>query len=536
MTKYKSYVLSILAGIIYASGYPNIFSYTLIITPILGLLILFHFILKAKNLKERVLHLLCFNFAFNMAGFYWITSTLQEFGELPFILAGLISSLFTLVITPHLWFAIFLIHFLFGKAHLDQEKAMEPGIHSLLLAIVLTTIEYFIPQQFDLMLGQPWIIIGEYLGFASIFGLPIYSFFSYLLLFEALSLFHKKGFSKLNIAMIALFIIANPIVANQMREEADDIKKLNIRMVQANISNFLKTDSEKGTYSSVSEVIARYKELSLEPHEFTGGIDLIIWPETAFPYSIATNKGDLAGSYLPQVFREIIEHTQSEMFVGGYDHYRSNGKSYFKTEFNTNFHFAKNQTIKDVYHKHILIPFGETLPFGPFNEYLSKYIENISFFKEGTEFPLFKLKTGHTFINTICYEALKPEFVRTYLNSVTARPHAIINLTNDSWYGDTMEPEQHLFLQRWRALEFNLPIIRSTNTGISVVVSPYGADVKRLKLGQTGNLDVSLKMGLNKTTIFQKFGFMSIIALWILYLVFHIILLKLEHKSYKDEF
>ena len=158
-------------------------------------------------------------------------------------------------------------------------------------------------------------------------------------------------------------------------------------------------------------------------------------------------------------------------------------------------------------------------------------LSNISFFAEGSSFPLFKIASGHTFINTICYEVLKPEFVREYLNSLDKRPHALINLTNDSWYGKTSEPEQHLFLTIWRALEFDLPIIRSTNTGISTVVDIHAQEEKRLGVGVTGNLDYSLNLGTREATIFQKFGYLTTIILFIVVFLFQILLIKYTHNE-----
>lgn len=529
MTKYKAYAFSSFGGILYALGYPSFIAESLVVTPMIGIGILFYFVLKSHHLKSRIIHLLCFNLGFNYMGFYWIINTLQEFGHLPFIIAALLSGLFTFIITPHLWVAVLLIDFLFRKNLVSHQNALKFGIHSFILAAFLTIVEYYSPQQFDVMLGQPWIVFSKYLGFASVAGIPIYSFFSYLLVFEGIGLIQKKGASKFNIATIIIFIILNPFLKTDTKGTGQ--KNLNVRLVQANISNFLKTDSEKGTYASVSEVIGRYKKLSLDNHSFDGKIDLIIWPETAYPYAINTEKEDIKLTLLPPILTQIAKAHQSDLFIGGYDQVNNGNKNFYQTEYNTTFHIGPDGQLQDTYHKHILIPFGETLPFGPLNEWLSTKIDNISFFSVGEKFTLFNLSSGHKLISSICYELLKPQFIRDYLNGLSERPHAMVNLTNDSWYGKTSEPKQHLFLAKWRAVEFALPIIRSTNTGISSVIYADGTVSKRLGVFKTGNLDLSLNLGVIKPTIFQLYGFATILPLWILYFIFHTVLLKL----YKNE-
>jgi len=392
----------------------------------------------------------------------------------------------------------------------------------------MTILEYYSPQQFDVMLGQPFVVLGQYLGFAPIAGLPIYSFFSYLIVFEMIRVIKTKKFSKFNVCLTVSFIILNPVLKNENREVIS--RPLNLRIVQANISNYLKMDSEKGAYASVSQVINRYHELSLASSELD--LDLIIWPETAYPYLIETNHENLKSSTLPLLFSSIALKKSANLLIGGYDrNIKMNPQTNFKSEYNSAFHINNEGILEKTYHKHILIPFGETLPFGPLNKFLSQYIQNISFFSEGIKYPLFNLGSDHTFITTICYELLKPEFIRSYLNSIKRRPGAIINLTNDSWYGDTMEPEQHLFLAKWRALEFNLPIIRATNTGISSIILPNGQEPKRLGILKTGNLDFSLQLYKTAPTPFQIFGFATILPLWIIGLIIHFLLLKLKNEK-----
>ena len=53
-------------------------------------------------------------------------------------------------------------------------------------------------------------------------------------------------------------------------------------------------------------------------------------------------------------------------------------------------------------------------------------------------------------------------------------PEAMFNLTNDSWYGNTVEPMEHLTLASFRAIEHRRPLVRATCTGISAIIDPVG--------------------------------------------------------------
>jgi apolipoprotein N-acyltransferase len=530
--KLTPYAFLLLAGILYALGFPSFIADSLLITPIIGIAVLFHYILNTESLKKSITYVLVFNLAFNYMSFYWIASTLEEFGQLPFVIASMMAALFTLVVTPYLWVAIIVIWFIYRKGWLRPENILKSGFETHLLACILTLVEHYTPSQFPTNLGGPWVAIGEYLGFASVGGLPIYSYFSYLLVFEILAFIRHKKISNFNMASIFLFIIINPFLGH--KHDTTKGSPLNIRVVQANISNFLKVDSEKGSYPSVQEVINRYRELSMAPYAGGTKPDLIIWPETAYPFSIATDKQDISRSLIPPVFHEVLDYWKTEMLVGGYDHLKNDPSgTYYQTEYNTAFLFGADKSIKDVYHKQILIPFGETLPLGPLNKYVAKYVENISFFSVGERFTLFELATKHRLIGAICYEVLKPDYIREYLNSLEKRPHAIVNLTNDSWYGDTAEPHQHLFLTKWRALENQLPIIRSTNTGITSVIYTDGSESARLPVGHTGNLDIPVNLVEQKPTVYQLYGFLALIPLWLLYFIFHQLLIRLNSDKNK---
>ena len=94
-------------------------------------------------------------------------------------------------------------------------------------------------------------------------------------------------------------------------------------------------------------------------------------------------------------------------------------------------------------------------------------------------------KGDFVFAPAICYEII-------FSDSLVPRgttPHAIINITNDTWFGMTPGVFQHLDMVRRYAIESGLPIIRANYSGISAFIASDGNVESFIPVAQNGSLD-----------------------------------------------
>ena len=63
--------------------------------------------------------------------------------------------------------------------------------------------------------------------------------------------------------------------------------------------------------------------------------------------------------------------------------------------------------------------------------------------------------------------------------AVLPQADALVNVTNDAWFGHTSARYQHLQISRMRALEAGRYMVRAANDGISAVIGPHGEVIAR---------------------------------------------------------
>jgi apolipoprotein N-acyltransferase len=483
-----SSLICLSSGALYALAYPSFLGSGWF--PLLFMALpLFVWKLEASGkIRYTALFILCFNLGLNIVGYYWIPHTLREFGQLPYPVSILLGLSFAVILQPHWW-----LYLLWKMWRPKFDWHSETGV--LLTAFVLTLMERYIPQQFPSFVGSPWLHLAPYLGLTPWFGVVVFSFITFWVALETVTQLQRKTFRPVVWLTLLLFVLTNALMPLK-RPEAQ--ASLPVRIVQANIGNFLKIESERGDGNSYETINKKYFGLSTTDNGFLPS--LIIWPETAYPNTFFGHLTELA-----PLFKDIMKTTGAEILIGGYDQdLKKSTHDLYESVFNSSILMSEGK-VKASYHKNILIPFGETLPFGPFNKDIISVVPAVSLFARGEGTPLMQTREGHRFVTPICYEILESNFMRQLLNQYKDN-HFIVNHTNDSWYGKTAEPYQHLFLAKWRALEFNLPILRSTNTGITSVIFPDASESRRLSIGEEAILDVTLPISASQNTFYQVYG------------------------------
>jgi apolipoprotein N-acyltransferase len=154
-------------------------------------------------------------------------------------------------------------------------------------------------------------------------------------------------------------------------------------------------------------------------------------------------------------------------------------------------------SIRGIYDKVHLVPFGEYLPFQRLLERLGlmQLTKVIGGFLSGDRRRAMDVGSAPKMLPLICYEAIFP------VAAVPRgeRPGWLVNVTNDGWFGISSGPYQHFQQARLLAIAEGLPLVRAANTGISGVIDPVGRVVNALPLGAEGVIDSRLPVAIEPT-------------------------------------
>lgn len=455
------------------------------------------YLFKYCNTKRKIIKaFFIFSLCYYVPLLYWLInlSTYISLKKISAILLMFVCSILISIIQSLYYFVIFVF----------MQINCKPKLYSCFTLAALFCLAEFI-QQIVPAIAFPWsqsgIIIVPFTPFiqsASLFGATFISFL--VLLINSLIAYiiinrHNKKTVSVCASIIAFVFISNTTYGFIKCSQKDKSPKIKVMCVQSNIGS-----SEKWQTSDES-IFKAFENLTSE--NITPDTKIVVWPESAIPVDIKNN-------VLYQRKMAKLSASTGAIIVSGFFEVQNEKK------YNVGVAFSPDGMVSMPYRKRCLVPFGETFPFNkiittvlPF----TKEIVGTDNFTSGCK--AYPLDTSLGKVGcVICYESIFPYTAR---QTVSNGAKLITLPSNDSWFGNSAALYQHHCHARMRAVENNRFILRSSNCGITSIISPQGKIISECpvynKSVATGEISL-----ISKKTLYTKTGDILVLVYIFVYL------------------
>lgn len=444
-----------------------------------------------------------FGFPFFLTGFYWIAFAFLVEADsyawmIPFAMSALPAGL-----------ALFT-----GAAFWLSKALWRPGPSRILtFAVAFSLFEFlrgtiFTGLPWNLM-GYAWGSVSDVLQVTAYIGIYGLSFLTVLLAASPAALFaHQKETTNWRWPFLAAVLLGMIWTAGAVRlymapmGPGSYVEGVNLRIVQPNIPQADKwlPENQRAIWD---RLLVQTEVASSAP------ITHVIWPESAPPFILAQEAG---------ARRELAGVLDGAVLITGALRLERQGDG-TPIYYNALHVLGPDANILATYDKHHLVPFGEYLPFRSLLERFG--FQNLAAqrvdFRAGPGPRTLSIPGAPDMGPLVCYEAVFPGQVV----DPARRPGWLVQVTDDSWFGDLTGPRQHFGIAQVRAIEEGLPLVRAANTGISAVIDPFGRSLETLGLGEFGIIDSPLPRA-TAVTLYSRFGdwpllgvlLLTLLALW----------------------
>ncbi|MDA8428584.1 MAG: apolipoprotein N-acyltransferase [Geobacteraceae bacterium] len=397
----------------------------------------------------------------NIGGFYWAIEMFRQFAGAAWPLAAL--GLLLLAAANGILLAVW--------AWATRMITRDTGWSVVWVSpVVWTALEKFWPEIFPYYLGASQYklsLVTQIADLTGILGVTFIVVYINSTLFAALEQWSEKRMIATRQLLVCTAVLAAVLIYGQVRIRAVDRQvaaaaKLTIGLVQAN-----RGAGDKDAHPE--SLLREHQEMS-RTLAASQALDLVVWPESVLGLNLASREESLPAAlfgdtHTPTLFGAILR-------IGENGAPRAHSSALLTDS---------GGRIIGTYDKMVLVPFGEYIPFGEtFPALYALAPPSTGRFWPGKNPEPIAFGKYLLAVN-ICYEDIFPGQIRSLMQGGHNRriPHVMINLTNDSWYGKSTEPIEHLALASFRSIEQRRSLVRSTNTGISAFVDPVGRIVKR---------------------------------------------------------
>lgn len=287
-------------------------------------------------------------------------------------------------------------------------------------------------------------------------------------------------------SLLAGFAIYGAVRIPMLEEAIEDAPTMKVALIQAN----------HGAGSGVSrkKQSEDHRRMTRRAHRSHPDLDLVVWPESGYGGAIRREQEDLlyvtGGTPVPVALGvTTVEYPEGER----------------RLSYNSAVLTSTSAQRIGLYDKIELLMFGEGLPFEETVPAIREWFPQAARFERGRRFEHLVHPSGIRMMPLICYEDLLPALVRR-LWTKAGPADVLLNLTNDSWYGDSHEPRTHLALATFRSIEARRSMIRSTNTGVSAFIDPLGRIADSTPQYESATLVGEVAILKSGTSLFMRIG------------------------------
>lgn len=458
------FALAIVAGILMAFSFSPFDWWPLGI----GAIVLLLYAIDKATIKQVVACHYVFALGLFSVGISWLYVSINTYGGASPALAVVLVLLFvvfwSLTFIPQAWlYARFIRQWRYGMV--------------LGFSIIWVLGEWF---RGWFLTGFPWFYLGyshlqsPLASFAPVAGVLAVSLAACLLATSLFCLLVKRR-KRYGALSLGVFLVALGVAKLEFVTPG---KTIQVAAVQGNIDQH-----SKWQRSMVMPIANHYRQLT----EAVWGVDLVVWPEAA----ITVLHSDANPLLAP--LRQLSQAQDTTLLTGIPD--RDDQGRFLNSA-------VVIGSAPGQYVKQRLVPFGEYVPFESYLRGLITFFDlpmsrNVAGSPGQTP-----LMAGDISLSvSICYEVVYPELVR----SNAPDPGLLVTISNDTWFGRSSGPDQHMQIASMRALENGRYLLRATNNGITALVDHKGRIVNQLPRDTAAvmSVEVPIMQGL---TPYHRFG------------------------------
>lgn len=220
-----------------------------------------------------------------------------------------------------------------------------------------------------------------------------------------------------------------------------------------------------------------------------GGVDLIVFPESAFPLYWD------ASSQLRDDLTRLARACRCSVLFNDVT-VEADGRAFNAARIVTSAGIAR-----ETYRKVHLVPFGEYVPLPRLFFFVRQISQEIGQFTPADR-PVV-MRSGPLALGVgICYEILYPELAR---RQTADGANLLATISNDSWYGKAGAQEQHFAGALLRSVENGRYLVRAAITGVSGIADSRGRILAELPAGRAGTISGTVALE-ERTTAWVRWG------------------------------